>query len=323
LLSRSGAGRYWWIWIAVAPILAWTAIRLTGRELGYPMVGLIAFTPFVAIGAFLAAGLALALRNWAAMGLAAAATLCLAVAVLPRAVGSSAVDPAGHETLTVLSANIHRGTADPAVLVALVDRYRPDLLSVQELTPSSARELRTAGLTRRLPNQMLRVSRGASGAGLYARRPLRPLADQTRFFFRMPRALLILPSGSRLRVVGVHPYPPLKKRVGIWRDTLESLPSGGSGDPWLLAGDFNATLDHAELREVVDRGYRDAAAVTGRGLEPTWPTSGHRLIPPSIAIDHLLADERLGIVDYAVLDLPGSDHRAIYAEIVLPKPATL
>ena len=38
-----------------------------------------------------------------------------------------------------------------------------------------------------------------------------------------------------------------------------------------------------------------------------------------ITIDHILADERLGIVDYGVEDLPGSDHRSIHAELALPE----
>jgi endonuclease/exonuclease/phosphatase family metal-dependent hydrolase len=86
----------------------------------------------------------------------------------------------------------------------------------------------------------------------------------------------------------------------------------------VLAGDFNATLDQAEFRDVVDRGYADAAAVTGKGLEPTFPTMGHRLLPPTVAIDHVLADRRLGISEYGVDDLPGSDHRAVHAQLVLP-----
>lgn len=45
---------------------------------------------------------------------------------------------------------------------------------------------------------------------------------------------------------------------------------------------------------------------------------GHRLLPPTIAIDHVLVDRRLGVSEYAVEDLPGSDHRAIYAQLVLP-----
>jgi endonuclease/exonuclease/phosphatase (EEP) superfamily protein YafD len=317
-LSRAGASRYWWIWAAVIPIVTWTAIRLLGMESGYPLVAVMAFTPYVTIAALLVAGVALALRNWAAATVAALATFCLAAVIMPRAIGSETADAAGHETLSVLSANIHHGTADPEAIVALVDRYRPELLSVQELTPRFAHELRAAGIAERLPNQMLRVNRGASGAGLYARLPMRPLAHQTRFFFRMPRATVAMPDGRRLRVVGVHPYPPLSNKMGSWREALESLPSAGEGTPWVLVGDFNGTLDQAEFRDVVDRGYTDAAEVTGKGLEPTWPTMGHRFMPPSITIDHVLADSRLGIAGYGVDELPGSDHRAIHAVVVLP-----
>jgi len=317
-LSHAGARRYWWIWAAVIPILVWTAIRLLGLEGGYPLVAMMAFTPYVAIAALLVAGVALALRNWAAAMVAALALLCLSAAILPRTIGSSTAQAAGHETLTVLAANIHHGTADPDALVGLVDRYHPDLLSVEELTPSFAGKLRRAGIGGRLPESMLLVHRNASGAGLYSRLALTPLPHQTRFFFRMPRAAIALPDGRRLRVVGVHPYPPINGRVGVWEAALESLPSAGSGTPWVLAGDFNATLDQVELRDLLDRGYDDAADVTGKGLEATFPTMGHRLLPPTIAIDHVLADRRLGIADYGVVDLPGSDHRVIHAQLVLP-----
>ena len=39
---------------------------------------------------------------------------------------------------------------------------------------------------------------------------------------------------------------------------------------------------------------------------------------PFITIDHVLADERLGIVEYGVAEQPGSDHRAIHAVLALP-----
>jgi endonuclease/exonuclease/phosphatase (EEP) superfamily protein YafD len=317
-LERSGAGRYWWIWAAVVPILAWTAIRLFGLEHGYPLVPLMAFTPYVAVAALLAAGVATALRNWAAAAMAGIAMVSLAAVVLPRTIGGSTAQAAGHETLTVLAANVHRGTADPDALVALVDRYDPDVLSVEELTPRFVAGLRRAGIGSRLPSSMLLPARGASGAGLYSRLPLKPLWRQSRFFFRMPRARLVLPDGRRLRFVGVHPYAPVEGHLGEWRSALEDLPSAGAGAPWVLAGDFNATLDHAELRDVLARGYRDAGEVTGEGLEPTFPTSGHRFMPPAITIDHVLADERLGIAEYGVDEMPGSDHRTIHAELVLP-----
>jgi endonuclease/exonuclease/phosphatase (EEP) superfamily protein YafD len=318
-VRRSGADRYWWIWVAVVPILVWTAIRLFGLEGGYPLVAMMAFTPYVAIAALFIVGIALALRNWAAATLATLAMLCLSAVILPRTIGSSTAEAAGHETLTVLAANVHVGRADPNALVGLVDRLHPDLLSVEELTPSFARKLRQVGIGSRLGHSVLQPQPGAGGAGLYSRLPLRPLAKQTHFFFRMPRVVIILPGRRRLRLVAVHPYPPLSGHVSDWQAALESLPSATQGTPWVLAGDFNGTFDQAEFRDVVDRGYADAGEVTGKGLEPTFPTMGHRMLPPSIAIDHVLADRRLGIADYGVLDLPGSDHRAIYAEVVLPR----
>lgn len=297
-------------------MVLWALVRGFGLERGVPLVPLMAFTPYVAAGALLVSGIAVALRNWAAAAVAGLATLCLAAAVLPRAVGDGTAEAAGRTTLRVLSTNVYRGKADPEQLVALVDRLRPDLLAVQELTPRFARELRRAGLGERLSHAIVEVRQGAAGGGLYSRLPLRPLASGSPSFFRQPRAALRLPDGSRVRVVDVHPLTPGRIGIDAWNDSLGDLPPTGSGAPWVLIGDFNATLDHSRLREVLDRGYRDAGDVAGEGLEPTWPNDGS--LGPLITIDHVLADRRLGIVDYEVEELPGSDHRPVWAELALP-----
>jgi len=292
-------------------------VRGFGLDRGYPLVPVMAFTPYAVVAALLVAGVATALRNWAAAAVAALAMLCLGFAVLPRAIGDGTVEAKGRETLSVLSANIYVGKADPKTVVELVDRYDVDLLGVQELTPKFARELRREGLGRRLPHAIEETRHRSSGAGLYSRLPMRELPSGQRFFFRMPRAVLTMPDGRHLRVVGVHPYPPQRSMVDVWSEALESLPAAGTGAPWLLVGDFNASLDSSLMRETVDRGYRDAGEVAGKGLEPTWPNAGHSL-PPFVTIDHVLADRRLGIVDYEVEDLPGSDHRAVWTELALP-----
>lgn len=312
----AGARRCWLIWLPVLPVVLWALVRVFGLDHGFPLVPIMAFTPYVAVAALLVAGVAVALRNWAAAGLAALATFCLAIAVLPRAIGDGTVEAAGHQTLTVISTNTYRGAADPRAVVELVDELHPDLLAVQELTPRFARELRRAGLGERLPQAIVEVKREAAGGGLYSRLPLRPLAGGAPSFFRMPRAEVRLSDGQRVRVVDVHPLTPGRTGIGAWRDTLEDLPTTGRGVPWVLAGDFNATLDHSQLRDLLDRGYRDAGAVAGEGLEPTWPRE--RDFPPLITIDHVLADERLGIVDYGLHEMPGSDHRAIHAVLALP-----
>lgn len=298
------------------PIALWALVRIFGLEEGGLLTSLMFFTPYAAIAALLVAGIAVALRNWAAAAVAAVATACLMAAVLPRAIGSETESAVGHETLSVLSANVYLGAADPAALVALVDRFHPDLLSVQELTPSFARRLRQAGIGQRLPNSVLMAQPKGHGGGLYSRFPLAPLPHQTHFLFRMPRAVVALPDGRRLRLVAVHPQPP-NMSVDRWREGLESLPAPGVGVPWVLVGDFNATFDQAQFRDLVDGGYRDAGDATGNGLEPTWPGPDES---PSglITVDHVLADRRIGVAEYGVEDLPGSDHRAVHARLVLP-----
>jgi endonuclease/exonuclease/phosphatase family metal-dependent hydrolase len=283
-------------------------------EGGFPLTPAMAYTPYVAFAAFFVTGIALALRNWAAATLAALATVCLLWAVLPRTVGSA--EPTDGHGLRVLSVNIHLSDARLTSLMDLIERREPDLLAIQELTPGYAGKLEDAGLPRLLPHAVLSLRWRKSGGGIYSRFPLRRLKGEDGFGLRMPRAELTMPGGRVVRVVDVHPLTPSRASIDRWRAALESLPKTGEGAPWILAGDFNATLDHAELREVLDDGYRDAAEVVGEGLAPTWPF-GSKWAPP-ITIDHILADERLNVAGYAVEGLPGTDHRAVFARLSVP-----
>lgn len=315
-MAATRAGRYWPIWIAVVPFLVWAIVRGFGLDEDSTLAPLMAFTPYVALGAMLVAGVALALGNWAATAVAALATVWLAAAVLPRAIGDGTEPADGRETLSVFSANVHRGTSDPEALVAAVARLHPDLLSLQELTPRFAHRLRAAGLERRLPHEILTVDPKwprIPGLGIYSRLPMRRVGPLST---RSLTAAVHLPDGRTARVVDVHPHTPKPGHLDSWRHSLERMPSAGTGPPLVLVGDFNATLDQVELRDVVARGYRDAGEVAGEGLEPTWPQG--RSLPSLVTIDHVLADRRLGVVDYSVLPQPGSDHRAVHAVLALP-----
>lgn len=84
-----------------------------------------------------------------------------------------------------------------------------------------------------------------------------------------------------------------------------------------MIGDFNATLDHAAFRDVLGSGYADVAETLGNGFDPTWPV-GRRILSPLFAIDHALVDERIGVRGFSTHEMPDSDHRAIFAELLLP-----
>jgi endonuclease/exonuclease/phosphatase (EEP) superfamily protein YafD len=307
-------------WGLAAIWALWALVRLTGIEGGYPLVPLMAYTPYMAVAAIVPLAGALALRRWAPAALTAAAGLYLVFAVLPRALPDGAAsEPLGGPAIRVVSANIFRGHADLQALIQLVRNRHADFLSVQELTPQSAAELRRLGIGEVLPHAVLAIRSGTYGGGIYSRFQLRRLTPAPGSTVRMPRASAVVPGYGGLRFVDVHPYPPTGlATVGEWKNGLRSLPGAEDDEPpWLLVGDFNATLDHAELRRVLDSGYRDAADVRGDGLQMTWST--RRLIPPPVAIDHVLADRRISILDFSVEDLPGSDHHALYAELSLPR----
>jgi endonuclease/exonuclease/phosphatase family metal-dependent hydrolase len=154
---------------------------------------------------------------------------------------------------------------------------------------------------------------------IYARYPLRggtpaPLPSAVRC-----AAWLDLPSGQSVQLACVHvapPKPPWSPGAAArWRSQLSALPAPGDS-PRVLAGDFNATLDHAQFRRLLRRGYADAASQAGHGLSLTWgPRPGRR--PALLTIDHVLTDRRCAVLTTSAHRLPGSDHRALYAEVQL------
>lgn len=313
------------LWLGAAVLLGWAVVRTFGLERGFPLVPILAWTPFAIPPALAFVAVAGLLRRWGPATVALLASALLIAAVLPRAVGGG-YDGAGARgseagpELHVLAANLKLGKADPAALIELVRAGGVDVLCVQELTAPMASALQREGMGELLRHRVGASAPGSSGSAILSRHPLRSLPDANvpGYPFRMPRAAVAVPDAAPVEVVSVHPVPPTNAgAVAQWRAGLEALPAAGGGAVRVLAGDFNATLDHAELRDVLDRGYVDAADATGKGLTPTWPQG---LFRPPVTIDHVLVDERIGIDAYAVHDLEGSDHRAVSATLRLPEP---
>ncbi|TNY36856.1 endonuclease/exonuclease/phosphatase family protein [Thermomonospora catenispora] len=307
-------------WAAVICWGLWALARLTGLDrapgIDAAAVPLASFTPYIAASSVLPIAFAALLRRPRAVAGGAVVALTLACCVLPRALGGGQPDARG-PALRVLTVNLLFGQADPRAVRDLVRRHDVDVLSLQELTPQAVARLREAGLERLLPHTVLSPRPGAGGTGLYARHPLRALPTVPDTVFAMPRAELTLPGGRTAEVTAVHPPPPVSRAaVPQWRHDIRALPSAGDdGVVRVLAGDFNATLDHAELRGLLDRGYADAADRTGKGLIHTWRDAR---LPAYLTIDHVLVDRRCAVRATAVHDVPGSDHRAVFADIRLP-----
>ena len=305
------------------PWLLWVVVRLLSLEDGYPLVPAMAFTPYVAIAAVAPVAVALLLRQWQAAVAAGLAGLLLAGLVFPRVTGGAEEPEPGDVAINVVSANIYRGDADLDALMELIRETDADILCVQELANDAVPRLDAEGLRDLMPYRV-RVPGVEFGGGVFSRFPLRPLEpivteprlERNGRLLSMPRALVRVPGAKRVEVVSAHPFAPTRNGIDAWAAGLDAFPAADDGPPRLLIGDFNATLDHDVFRALIGRGYRDAGEVTGEGLKPTWHAD--RVNPPPVTIDHVLADKRIGIGDYEVHDLPGSDHEALSATLFVP-----
>lgn len=305
-------------WTLAGSLSAWALARLAGADripgLEFPLAPLMALTPYAAATAPLPIVGALVLRRRRAALVALAAATGLAVAVLPRTVGASQPRVTG-PAIRVLSANLLFSHVDPGFLFDLIRRTQPDLVSVQEFTQDAADGLEKAGIASLLPYHVLDARWGSTGSGLYSRYPLTALPPVPDTAMAMPRATVALPGGRQAEFTVVHPLPPIDPgQTGTWLHDLGRLPRA-TGPLQLMAGDFNATLDMALFRSVLGKGYVDAADQKGSGLDPTWGVS---MYGPPLSFDHVLADRRCAVLRYQVHDLPGSDHRAVLADLRLP-----
>ncbi|WIV60220.1 endonuclease/exonuclease/phosphatase family protein [Amycolatopsis nalaikhensis] len=298
--------------VPVVPLAVLAALRLVGFDGGWYTLVALSLTPYAAAAGLLLAVLALALRRWWVGGLALVLAVALAVLVLPRLSASDQRDVHG-KTLRVLASNLLYGQADPKAVVDLVRSQRIDVLNLVELTPRAVDGLTAAGLFQLLPHRVLHPAPGAFGSGIVSRFPLTEVNLTGDSAAKQPGAQADLGDGVVAEIVAVHPISP-DVDTPLWEREMKDL-SRAAGEHGLriLAGDFNATLDHAAFRTVLSRGYNDAAEEHGSGLTPTWPSSS-----PVVTIDHVVVDNRAAVLDYRVFDVAGSDHRAVFAEVRLP-----
>ena len=281
-----------------------------------PVAMLAAFAGVAVVPTLLVVAVALATRHPATAGAATGLALLQLLLLVPHLTSESA--PEGTR-LTVMTANVNLGTADAAALVAAVREHEVDVLAVQELTVEAERRLDAAGLTTALPFAVADPGGSASGTGLWADRPLERLPSWEMTFRSSAAALSV--DGQRVVVRSVHPFPPRWDDVTRWRADLAALRSSLGGDAdrevTVLLGDLNATVHHRELRRVLRAGrWRDAGEVVGAGVVRTWaPRAG---LPPLLDLDHVLVPARLRVREHEVVDVPGSDHEGVVAELVVP-----
>ncbi|MFL6062120.1 MAG: endonuclease/exonuclease/phosphatase family protein [Marmoricola sp.] len=250
------------------------------------------------------------LRRWVTGGivLALAGTAFHAALLLPAYVGAH---PHGRPDLVVLNLNLRLGRADAAAVVRLVRSEHVGLAALEEVTPAERQRLLAAGLDRVLPYSAGAPGDGSAGTMVFS---TYPLSSATRLPTEHDSYQVSVGAPRPFWFVAVHASQPLVAPGG-WRgdwSVLHQVLPGLRGAV-VVAGDFNTTLDHGPMRELLGDGFGDAARVANSGWQPTWPSSG----PGLIAIDHVLTRSGYRAISTQAVVVHGSDHRALVARLGL------
>ncbi|MFF2117314.1 endonuclease/exonuclease/phosphatase family protein [Kitasatospora sp. NPDC058184] len=290
--------------LAVVRLLGWD----DGTVLALPMAGL----PYAALLSVLLLAVVAVLRARWLTGVAAALVVLQLWWLVPRFVPDGAHAPADAPRLRVATSNNFMGQVSPKSLVDLVREQRIDVLAVEEQSDSAADALDAAGIRTLLPH---RERPAGTDTALYTRLPVGSTADPA-----WPTTNLTVDVGGRpVQLVAVHTYYPLGD-ARRWAEDLHGLRAAAPGRNHnaVLLGDFNATLDHKPMRDLIGTGLTDTHEELGAGLFPTWPQDhpDYR-VPAVIQIDHILHGPALTAVDVSEHALPRSDHRAVVAELAV------
>lgn len=319
-----GSATAWWGYLLIA--VGWLAvvvgvIGLLARSAEWswqPLIVAAALFPYLTAAAALGGVVLAARRAWAGPATAALLAVIAAVVIIPYYVASAPQVRDGR-SLIVLQANLRWGGADPGKLVAEVRTEHADVVTVEELTADELAGLTRAGLSRRLPFHFAVPSAGAAGTGIWSRYPLTATRRHGRFTFELLTARITAPGAAAIQLIAVHLLPPWPYPASTWLREMHRLhrllAAQPPGVPVVVSGDFNATIDHAQFRGLLTGGYQDGADQAGAGILPTYPTD--RLIPPLLAIDHILT-RTVDVTNLRILALPGSDHRALLAHLIVP-----
>jgi len=248
------------------------------------------------------------------------AGLCAAVLAVQAALWLpwlTAETPRRGHGLTVMTVNLYGGRANTAAVSHMVRAQGVDVLAVSELSRDAADGLRRSGIDDLLPHAVTSANGSSNNTALLSRLPLHPVRASS-----VPGALVRgqaarLPTAPGVIVCAVHPPTPVRGQTREWRSAQDELTAwaGRTRGPAIVAGDFNASADHPGMRQLQSTGLRDAHEVAGAGRPLTWPHG--RTLPPFVQIDHVLV-RGLDVESVTDVRVPGSDHDAVVAHLVVP-----
>jgi endonuclease/exonuclease/phosphatase (EEP) superfamily protein YafD len=314
-------------------VLAWPQLFSLQRAFGVAhVVSLRAAAGLIGV-ALIVVLVLLALLSRAARRFAASLAVLLLVFVLvnaavlsTRGFGDTAFETATDSDVTVLSWNTLGDAPGADTVASLALDAGADIVTLPETTEATAFEIaaimKAAGRPMWLHTTHFgEVSKARSTSVLWSADLGTYSVDESLgSTATLPSVIMRPDDGTGPVIVSVHAVAPITAEFDNWRHDLAWLAGVCSGGNTIMAGDFNATLDH--MTGLGGSGGKalgncaDAALATGNGAVGSWPTTVPALV--GSPIDHVMATDNWRMTGMRVVqsvDGEGSDHRPIVARL--------
>ncbi|MFE5643855.1 endonuclease/exonuclease/phosphatase family protein [Rhodococcus sp. NPDC056516] len=220
------------------------------------------------------------------------------------------------EAMRIMSINVAKGAADVDAVVEAARLHKVDAVAVQELTPAFAAALEAAGMPDIFPFNVIRPDHDARGTGLWSRLPISEPRQLNGFGFACVAGTIEF-KNAKYDVVATHITAPIQDHDSTsWITDLARVRAllDTNPNPVIVAGDFNATIDHRQFRDLLHDGTQDAARQAGRSYKGTFPANWSW--PPFAALDHILVPPELTTTAFETVEITHSDHLAIVSTLV-------
>ena len=209
----------------------------------------------------------------------------------------------------LVSSNALKKNKHPEQWAEAVLALEPDVLCVAELTPPLDEALHAAGPP---AHRCAHVEADPAGTGLWSRWPLED-GRVLHAGHAMPVARI---PELGVTVAAVHTMAPSTRWKGrVWWQSFDAITSltERTDGPLVVAGDWNATMGHTPLRRLVaGTRLRDGHTDAGRRHARTWPSCA-----PVALLDRVLVSPEVAVRSITEHKLPGTDHRAVAADLVV------
>ena len=304
--------------LALAPAVLSTVLRLFPPSDDGPAL-VASFVPYGLLGYVVAllclvVALVRARRRWPLVVLALL-TLLLASGHVGWMAPLFVADhrPVVGPSFELLTLNVYAGAADRQDVTAAA--ARADVVVLIETTPDFLYLLQTPAWQQSFPYAVGGSAQQTSDTAVFSRFPLSGTQSMGRTSFQQWVMTVQVPYRSPVRLIAAHPCNPFCPGAAFRTDhaLLRATVQANQVYPLVVAGDLNATDDHAPMQQLRADGMRSGTDLVGAGWVPTYPAN--RRFPPLLPIDHVLVDDALTVTEQTAVSVAGSDHLGLLATI--------